>query len=106
MEPDYRALAQAWVEGDPRCRDLGQGDPERAARLTNRLAEALERRRREVGGGPRVADGDLVIQVDRSRFVPGAALDEEALEEVAGHVADHVAGLRVPEDPALPGRAD
>jgi len=92
MEPDYRALARAWVEGDPRCRNLGRDDPDRPTRLASRLAEALEKRRREVATDSSAEAGDLVIQVDRSRFLPGAGLDAEALEEVARHLEDFVAG--------------
>ncbi len=88
MEPDYQALARAWVDGDPRSCDLARTDPEGAARLTARLAEALERRRREVS----TEKGDLVIHVDRSRFVAGAGLDAEALEEMAQHLQAYATG--------------
>lgn len=86
MEPDFEALAEAWVAGDPRLRELARTDPERARQIGARLAQALERRRREVGPPP--PSGDLVINVDRSRFVPGAGLDAEALEQMARYIEE------------------
>ncbi len=88
MEIDFEALARAWVEGDPRSRELARSDPERAGRLVLRLARALEERRREQGGAELPERGDLVIQVDRSRFVPGRGLDEEALDQLVGYLEE------------------
>ena len=44
-EPDFKGLGQAWVQGDSRLRDL---DQDRREALAARLAEALDRRRRQV----------------------------------------------------------
>ena len=85
MEPDFEAFAQAWVAGDPRSRDLPGTDPERAQRVARRLAEALERRRKESGAPAQ--EGDVVISVDRSRFT-GAGLDVEALDEMARYLEE------------------
>ncbi len=87
MDIDFEALARAWVEGDPRSRELARSDPERASRLVMRLAQALEKRRQQKSADP-AERGDLVIQVDRSRFVPGVGLDDEALDQVARYVEE------------------
>jgi len=87
MDADFAALARAWVEGDPRSRELARSDPERASRLVLRLAQALEKRRQQESAG--LAErGDLVIQVDRSRFVPGVGLDQEALDQVVRYIEE------------------
>jgi|ADurb_H2B_02_Slu_FD_contig_31_3430_length_442_multi_2_in_0_out_0_1 hypothetical protein len=87
MNVDFEALARAWVEGDPRSRELARSDPERAARLVLRLARALQERRQQESADL-TERGDLVIQVDRSRFVPGVGLDEEALDEVTRYIEE------------------
>ncbi|MGI5843518.1 MAG: hypothetical protein ACOX9B_04985 [Candidatus Xenobium sp.] len=91
MNVDFEALARAWVEGSPRSRELVRSDPERADRLVLRLARALEERRRQESAGLDER-GDLVIQVDRSRFVPGVGLDEEALDEVTRYIEEVARG--------------
>ena len=85
MDPDYEALARAWVAGDPRSSGQARQDPEWASRVAARMAEALEKRRREVA--PSEAEGDLVVHVDRSRFT-GAGLDTEALEQLAHYIQE------------------
>lgn len=91
MEPDFKALAQAWLANDPRVLELRRTDPQRADALVDRMAEAMRQRRQGVAEpGPAVVEerGDLVINVHPSRFVEGKGLDTEALEQIARYIEE------------------
>lgn len=77
QEPDFDALADSWVSGDPRTEDLS---PERREQLKRRLAEALLSRRKQNLQQER---GDLVVSVDRSRLQEKGAVDGDAIVELA-----------------------
>lgn len=84
MEPDFKALARAWVDNDPRTRDISE---EQSSELVARLATALERRRKQVGA-PESSGGDLVISVDRSRLDDHTGVDRDALRQVTEFVRE------------------
>lgn len=91
MEPDFKALAEAWLAHDARLQELRRSDPARAEALVERMAEALRQRRQGAAEpGPAAVEerGDLVIQVHPSRFVEGKGLDTEALEQVARYIEE------------------
>jgi hypothetical protein len=85
MEPDFKALAEAWVANDPRMSDV---DPDRREALASRLAEALSRRRsyekaddEEIG---------LVVNVDRDHFRTDGRLSEAAMRKLTELVQERI----------------
>lgn len=91
MDPDFKALAQAWLANDQRLQELRRTDPARAEAIVDRMAEALRQRRQGVAEpGPAAVEerGDLVINVHPSRFVQGKGLDTEALEQIARYIEE------------------
>ncbi len=85
MEPDFKALAEAWIANDPRMQGV---DGDRKEALIGRLAEALSRRRgfqkedsTEIG---------LVVNVDRDHFQPGRGLSSEALDKLTEMVQERI----------------
>lgn len=84
MEPDFKALAEAWVSNDPRMSEL---DGDRREELVSRLAEALHRRR-----GNQIPDDTdigLVVNVDRDHFHNGR-LSEAALSKLTELVQERI----------------
>lgn len=91
MDPDFKALAQAWLANDQRLQELRRTDPARAEAIVDRMAEALRQRRQGVAEpGPAAVEerGDLVINIHPSRFVQGKGLDTEALEQIARYIEE------------------
>lgn len=88
MQPDFKALAYAWLNGDPRSADLQERDPERYERLAAKLAEALARRRSSVE--PPIDDKDsLIVTVPEERFT-ATGLDTGALDQLQLYVQEHI----------------
>jgi hypothetical protein len=85
MEPDFKALAEAWVDNDPRMREL---DGDRREVLISRLAEALSRRRSLQT--PDDTDIGLVVNVDRDHFRTGRGLSESALRKLSELVQERI----------------
>lgn len=88
MEPDFKALAYAWLDGDPRSADLRATDPERHERLAQRLADALAARRATAERPIDDADS-LIVTIPEERFTP-RGLDEGALDQLEGFVQEHI----------------
>lgn len=91
MEPDFKALANAWLANDQRVQELRRTDPERAQAIVDRMAEALRQRRQgaaEPGPAQVEERGDLVVNVHPSRFVEGKGLDTDALEQIARYIEE------------------
>ncbi len=85
MEPDFKALAEAWVANDPRMQGVA-GDRKEA--LIGRIAEALSRRRgyqKEES-----ADIGLIVNVDRDHFRPGQGLSSAALDKLTELVQERI----------------
>ncbi len=79
MDPDFKALAEAWLDNDPRLSSL---DGDRKEQLVSRLAQALDRRRalNQTEDGP---ETDLIVNVDRDHFRPdGQGLTPKALDQL------------------------
>ena len=88
MEPDFKALAYAWLDGDQRSADLRKSDPERHQRLADRLAEALAKRR--AGAERPIDDADsLIVTVPEERFT-AQGLDNGALTQLEGYIQEHI----------------
>lgn len=86
MEPDFKALAEAWVDNDPRMREL---DGDRREALVSRLAEALSRRRSLQT--PDDTDIGLVVNVDRDHFrKDGKGLSEAAMQQLTQLVQERI----------------
>jgi hypothetical protein len=85
MEPDFKALAEAWVANDPRMQDL---DPERREALVGRLAEALSRRRKYEK--PEDEEIGLVVNVDRDHFRTDRGLSETAMRQLTKLVQERI----------------
>ena len=85
MEPDFKALAEAWVANDPRMNAL---DDDRREAMVSRLAEALSRRRKTQT--PNDTDIGLVVNVDRDHFKPGGGLSETALDKLTEMVQERI----------------
>jgi hypothetical protein len=97
-EPDFEALARAWVANDPRLSALVQQSPEKAAGLIARLAHSLAQRRESVQQSqppvvppsvePLSENGSLVVNIGRDRFDPRTGLDSEALDQLSEFLND------------------
>jgi hypothetical protein len=87
MEPDFKALALAWVDGDVRSADLKERDPDRREQLAARLAEALDRRRRDVARQP-FEGGNLIVRVPEDRLTP-KGMDADALDQLEQLIQEH-----------------
>jgi hypothetical protein len=90
MEPDFKALAEAWVATDPRMNEL---DHDRREALASRLAEALSRRRDS--HTPDDKDIGLVVNVDRDHFrSPGDGgtprMSESAMQKLTELVQERI----------------
>ncbi len=85
MEPDFKALAEAWAANDPRLNEL-EGDRREA--MIGRLAEALSRRRNLQAAEER--DIGLVVNIDRDHFRPEGGLSEAALEQLTEFVQERI----------------
>lgn len=85
MEPDFKALAEAWVDNDPRMSEL---DADRREALVSRLAEALHRRRDNQT--PDETDIGLVVNVDRDHFRADRGLSETALQKLTELVQERI----------------
>lgn len=85
MEPDFKALAEAWVANDPRMSEL---DPDRREALVSRLAEALSRRRNHEK--PDDQDIGLVVNVDRDHFRTDRGLSETAMRKLTELVQERI----------------
>ncbi len=85
MEPDFKALAEAWVDGDPRTAEL---DPERRAKLVARMSQALEQRwgRRQ----EEEADIGLVVNVERSLLSPENPEAGDTLDQLTAFVQERL----------------
>ncbi|MBI3926252.1 MAG: hypothetical protein HY319_11980 [Armatimonadetes bacterium] len=80
MEPDFEALAAAWIANDPRLRNLQ--DPDLKERLRARLSEAMNRRRRNVQSESERETGGVTFSVHPSRLDAETGFDLEALREI------------------------
>lgn len=87
MDPNFEQLGYSWVDGDPRSAHLKEVDPERRERLARRLAEALSRRREEIGPQPSDA-GSLIVSVSEERFTE-KGLDGGAMDQLEKWVQEH-----------------
>ena len=88
MEPDFKALAYAWLDGDQRSAQLRSSDPDRHERLAERLAAALASRRAQAE--PPIDDADsLIVTVPEERFT-AQGLDGGALDQLEGFVKEHI----------------
>lgn len=85
MEPDFKALAEAWVANDPRMNEL---DADRREALVSRLAEALHRRRDNQT--PDDTDIGLVVNVDRDHFRTDRGLSESAMRKLTELVQERI----------------
>ncbi len=85
MEPDFKALALAWVANDPRMSAL---DEDRREALVIRIAEALSRRR----GIEKPDDEEigLVVNIDRDHFQPGGGLSNVALDQLGDFLQERI----------------
>lgn len=85
MEPDFDALAEAWVDGDSRTADL---DPERRAKLVARMSAALESRwgRRQ----EEEAEIGLVVNVDRTLLSPENPDAQDTLDQLTAFVQERL----------------
>lgn len=91
MEPDFKALAEAWVANDPRMQGV---DGDRKEALIGRIAEALSRRRGYQK--EEAADVGLIVNVDRDHFRPGQGLSSAALDKLTEFVQE-----RIDNDPGV-----
>ena len=87
MEPDFKALALAWVDGDARSAELKERDPDRREQLAAKQAEALDRRRREVASQP-FEGGNLIVRVPEDRMT-AKGIDEDALDQLEQMIQEH-----------------
>ena len=88
MEPDFKSLAYAWLDGDKRSADLRATDPERHERLAERLAQALAKRRAQAE--PPIDDADsLIVTIPEERFT-SQGLDSGALDQLEGYLQEHI----------------
>lgn len=85
MEPDFKALAEAWIEKDPRTLNL---DEERRAKLVERIATAFASRwshtqeeEKEIG---------LVVNVDRDLLSPEDGSMEDTLSKLTDFVQERI----------------
>lgn len=85
MEPDFKALAEAWVANDPRMRGV---DGDRKEALVSRIAEALSRRRGDQKD--ETSDVGLIVNVDRDHFRPGQGLSAAALDKLTELVQERI----------------
>lgn len=83
MEPDFNALAEAWVDKDPRTLNL---DPERRSKLVARMAKALESRWSHQA--QEQEDIGLVVNVERNLLSPEGA--EETLSQLTDFVQERI----------------
>jgi len=86
MEPDFKAFAKAWTAGDPRLKDLS---PEQAESLAARLAEAMDRRRRQVQSEP-AGGGDLIVSVPSDALSDSGGLNASAMAQLTQILEDHL----------------
>ena len=85
MEPDFKALAEAWIAKDP----LMQGvDGDRKEALIARIAEAMARRRSYQK--EESTDVGLIVNVDRDHFRPGQGLSSAALDKLTEMVQERI----------------
>lgn len=87
MEPDFKALAYAWIDGDKRSAELKERDPDARDRMAARLAEALARRRQHVSEQP-FEGGNLIVTVPEERFT-AKGLDDNALSQLEKFIEEH-----------------
>lgn len=85
MEPDFKALAEAWIANDPRMQEL---DADRKEALVGRLAEAMSRRRNSQT--PDDTEIGLVVNVDRDHFNSGGGLSETAISKLTQMISDRI----------------
>ena len=88
MGPDFEGFARAWVGTDRRLADFIRDHPDAAEGLVAHMAQALERRRRQVQHES-PAEGNLVVSIDASRFGGPQGLDTEAWDQLAELVKKH-----------------
>jgi len=84
MGPDFEGFARAWVGNDRRLADFVRNHPDGAEKLAAHMAQALERRRRQVQN-----ENHLVVSIDPTRFGGPKGLDAEAWDELADMVEEH-----------------
>ena len=101
QEPDFEALARAWVANDSRLSALARDKPEQAEGLVARIAEGLKRRRQAVRETtpPLEENGHLIVNVARDRFDPKSGLDSRALDQLSEMLGE----LQQEDDPPPPG---
>jgi len=87
MEPDFKTLGYAWVDGDPRSSHLKELDPSRRDALAERLAEALSRRRKETKAQDQL-DGQLVVSVAEDAM-SATGLKGHALDQLGRMILEH-----------------
>lgn len=85
MEPDFKALAEAWVAGDLRLRGVAS---DRRQILIAKLAEALERRSNSFSAS-RSEEG-LVVNIDRDHLGADGRLSDFAKERLLDFVEEAV----------------
>lgn len=85
MEPDFKALAEAWVAGDLRLRGVVS---DRRQILVAKLAEALERRSNSFSAS-RSEEG-LVVNIDRDHLEADGRLSDFAKERLLDFVEEAV----------------
>lgn len=85
MEPDFKALAEAWLANDPRMLDV---DGDRREALVSRLAEAMSRRRK-LNKTEDEAIG-LIVNVDRDHFRTDGGLSDAAMTRLTELVQERI----------------
>ena len=84
---DFKALAYAWVDGDPRSSELRHTDPDQRDRLAAKLAEALDRRRRKVSTEP-FEGGNLIVRVPDDH-IGKSNLSSSSLDQLEKLIQEH-----------------
>lgn len=88
MEPDFQSFAHAWLDGDPRSQGMAQASPEVRQRIATRIAEALERRRREVAA--RQEDAECLVVTVPEESLSEAGLEPSVLSQLEEIVQQHL----------------
>lgn len=88
MEPDFQSFANAWLDGDPRSQGMADISPEVRQRIATRIAEALERRRREVAA--RQEDAECLVVTVPEESLSETGLEASVLSQLEEIVQDHL----------------
>ncbi len=92
MESDFKGLSRAWVENDPRTAELIRQNPDRAEQLIAKMAEALDRRRRqEAANAARPThEAALTAGLSESCWDGKSSLKSDALDQLEKLVTEQI----------------